>query len=334
VNHAPPLVCPRDKAPLAARTPGGALACASGHVYPVVRGVPVLLPADATVNHRAFETSRAEAEAAGAGGAGGAGEGNGAAATTPPPAPGEIDRYVQAAIVATNGNLYRGLHGKLSRYPIPAFPIADGGGRLLLDLGCNWGRWCVAAERAGFHAVGVDPDLRAVEAARRVSRQLGATPELLVGDARALPFPDRSFDVVFSYSVLQHFSPDDVGRTLGEAARVLRPGGTMLVQMANILGVRQLFNQARDLLRRERGVFRVRRWLPWQLLGAFEDAVGPATLSPDGFFTLNPQATDLDLLPAFPRLVVQVSSALRGAARRLPPLRYLADSVYIEAHKR
>ncbi|MEO5769872.1 MAG: class I SAM-dependent methyltransferase [Polyangia bacterium] len=297
-----------------------AYSCRQGHRYAVVQDIPILLRDDVVANHRAFDESRATAT-------------NGVSAEGSAPPSGVIDPFVQGEIINTNGNLYRGLLGKLTRYPIPRFPMSDGGGRRVLDIGCNWGRWCIAAQRVGFQATGIDPNLKAVEAARRVSRQLGASPEFLVADGRNLPFPMDTFDVVFSYSVLQHFSRPDVEATLRQAERVLKPGGTMLIQMANVLGLRQMYNQIVDLTHGENGIFRVRRWLPWQLLSAFRENVGPATLTPDGFFTLNPQVSDVDLLPPFPRLVVSASVALCRVSAKFRPLRYFADSLFIEAHK-
>ena len=57
--------------------------------------------------------------------------------------------------------------------------------------------------------MGIDPSLDAVLAARRVSRQLGVEASFVVGDARFLPFANDSFDTVFCYSVLQHFSKEN-----------------------------------------------------------------------------------------------------------------------------
>src|SRR5207244_2994529 len=99
-----------------------------------------------------------------------------------------IDGWVEKSIVKTHGNLYRGR--ALTRYPIPAFPLGPGEGRSVLDVGCNWGRWTVAAARAGYRATGVDPKEKAVAAARRVAEQLGLGADYVVGDARNLPFPD------------------------------------------------------------------------------------------------------------------------------------------------
>ena len=49
-----------------------------------------------------------------------------------------------------------------------------------------------------------------------------------LADAKGLPFEDRSFDVVFSNTILHHI-PDPT-HMLIEAARLLRPGGTLLIR--------------------------------------------------------------------------------------------------------
>ena len=149
----------------------------------------------------------------------------------PAPTGGSVDPYVAELIVATHGNLYR-VVGPLRRYPIPAFPVTAPRGTRLLDLGCNWGRWSIAAARAGFSVVGVDPSVEAIAAAARVARQLGEDVSYAVGDARRLPFPDATFEVVFSFSVLQHFHPaafeeavDEIGARARPARPRLRPDG-------------------------------------------------------------------------------------------------------------
>ena len=54
--------------------------------------------------------------------------------------------------------------------------------------------------------------------------------EVMYADARELPFPDASFDVVFSLSSIEHFGgPRDVARAASEMGRVLRPGGLAFV---------------------------------------------------------------------------------------------------------
>jgi SAM-dependent methyltransferase len=132
--------------------------------------------------------------------------------------------------------------------------------------------------------------------------------------------------------VLQHLSKDDARAALREAGRVLRPGGTALVQLPNVFGLRNLARQARRRFRDEGG-FSVRYWRPRELLEAFAAAVGPAALEIDGFFSLNAQAADLPLLPPRSRAVVRASELLRRAGRAVPRLTLVADSLYVRAQK-
>jgi SAM-dependent methyltransferase len=311
------IACPRDRTPLSAHN--ASLECARGHSYPCVDGIPVLLVEDVDPTHLACRRSPKRARA-------------GWSETLK--ADGPIDPYVSRAIEKTCGVLYGPLVGRLTDYPIPRFPLPRGDGAELLDVGCNWGRWTLAAAGSGYRAVGIDPALEAVAAARRVAAQLEREAEYVVADARHLPFPDGSFDVVFSYSVLQHFGKEDALQALREMGRVLRPGGRALVQMANAFGPRNLYRQiVRRRFREARGLFGVRYWTPGELTAAFSDAIGPAQLSVDGFFALNAQPSDVDLLPPRYRPVVRASELLRRASGRVPALRSVADSVYVEATK-
>jgi SAM-dependent methyltransferase len=166
-----------------------------------------------------------------------------------------------------------------------------------------------------------------------VLKQLGADVRYVVADGRHLPFRDRSLDVVFSYGVLQHFSKEDVRRSLREIGRVVEPEGYTWVQMPNALGVRNVYQLARRRFR-EGNAFEVRYWTPRELRRAWTAAIGPSELTTDGFFTLNPQTADLDLLPARFRALVRVSETLRRASGRVPALTNLADSVNIRATPR
>ena len=74
-------------------------------------------------------------------------------------------------------------------------------------------------------AVELSPGM--LEIARRRAQELGVQAELRVGDAHDLPFPDASFDTVVATLALCTI-PDD-SRAVAEAARVLRPGGLLLL---------------------------------------------------------------------------------------------------------
>jgi 2-polyprenyl-6-hydroxyphenyl methylase/3-demethylubiquinone-9 3-methyltransferase len=239
----------------------------------------------------------------------------------------EIDPLVQRFLVKTHGNLYRGV--ELTRYPIPDFPLGPGEGRELLDIGSNWGRWTIAAAQAGFRATGIDPKEKAIAAGRRVAEQLGVEAEYVVGDARHLPFADGSFDVVHSYSVLQHLAKADVRLVAAEIRRVLRPGGFAWIEMPNAHGPLNLVRQASRRFAEGDGAD-VRYWSPRELRETF-GVIGPVELAADGFLTINPQTSDLDLLRRRHRALVRVSGRLRRLSDRVRPLVAVADSVIVRA---
>jgi SAM-dependent methyltransferase len=307
------LACPHDRLPLE-RT-ASALRCPNGHQHRVISGIPILLRHDVEETHW-HATQAREAPEGG----------------YPSPITNGISEYVQEAIAATGGFLYVPLIGKLAEYPIPETRLPPADGQTLLDIGCNWGRWTIAAGKAGYRATGIDPSLPAVQAAYDVSTQLGIQADFVVGDARYLPFADETFSTVFSYSVLQHFSKSDVRRTLAECSRVLRINGRSLIQMANKLGLRSFFHQAKRGFK-EPSLFQVRYWTPRELVQAFAEAIGPSAVSVDGFFSLNAQPKEAHLLPARFRAIVALSEGMRALSSRMPQLRNLADSLYVESRK-
>jgi SAM-dependent methyltransferase len=179
----------------------------------------------------------------------------------------------------------------------------------------------------------MDPRVGGVRAARRVALQLGVHASFVVGDARFIPLRAESADVVFSYSVLQHLSPDAVRDVFRDVRRVLRPTGRFVAQFANAIGVRSLLVQARRRFRTPVG-FEVRYWTVPTLARTVETLIGPTTTTVDGFFSVNVQPSDVPLLPARYRWLVRTSEALRRVSDRLPLVVHIADSVYVSATPR
>lgn len=313
------LVCPRDHKRLRADADG--LCCADGHRYDVVDGIPIMLLDEVDHTHsyalRSLSVERREIALRN--------DREGAAH--------DIHPFVQNEIVGTNGQMYASLLGRLKEYPIPQMRLPQGEGQLLLDLGCNWGRWCVAAARRGYKPVGIDPSLEAVLAARRVTRQMGASARFVVGDARYLPFHGECFGVAFSYSVLQHFGKADVALAAAEMGRVLASEGTCKVQMLTRFGLRSFYNQLRRGFREAKG-FDERYWGLRELKRCFEAGVGPSRIEIEGFFSANAQSAEARLLPRRFRAVVRISDSLRFLARICPPAKFIADSVYVESRRR
>ena len=104
--------------------------------------------------------------------------------------------------------------------------------------------------------------------------------------------------------------------------------------MANRYGLLQMVNRALRPLRRNLSYFHVRYWTPRELRSAFAEAVGPSRVYPEGYFSLDAQGADMDILPWAEAAVVRFSEKLCRASRHFAPLAAMADSVYVDSVKR
>ncbi len=94
--------------------------------------------------------------------------------------------------------------------------------RTALDLGCAQGMLSYFARKKGGFWVSADEDQSNLRAARELLKE-----GLVRLSGYALPFPDRTFDLVLCLDYLEHIDNDDVA--LEEMARVLRPNGRLIL---------------------------------------------------------------------------------------------------------
>ncbi len=100
-------------------------------------------------------------------------------------------------------------------------------GRRILDVGCGDAALAAALARHGAITTGVDADSRMLAAARERARVETVEITLVEDNACALPFPDATFDVVVAVTVLCFVG--NVERAVSEMARVLKPGGRLVI---------------------------------------------------------------------------------------------------------
>jgi len=119
-------------------------------------------------------------------------------------------------------HLYAALHALLRA---ELSPPAEAREPRALDAGCGTGFQTAILEEMGYAAHGLDLSRELLRAARG---RLGGVP-LIQGDVQALPYRDASFAAATCCgSTLSYV--DDARRALAEIARVLRPGGRLLVE--------------------------------------------------------------------------------------------------------
>jgi SAM-dependent methyltransferase len=117
--------------------------------------------------------------------------------------------------------------------------IASGVGGRVLDLGCGFGRHTLAMRERGLEAFGLDLSADLLAHARELPGAAGIAGRLVRGDARRLPFLAARFDTVtVLFSSFGYFGDRGDREVLAEVARVLRPGGRLVLDLMNARRVR------------------------------------------------------------------------------------------------
>lgn len=105
---------------------------------------------------------------------------------------------------------------------------------VLLDLCCGHGRLSRLLAADGFRLFGIDQSAPALARAEREARSAGLAIDYRRGDAAAMPYAAGSFDGVLCWFTSFGLADDATcKRILAEAARVLRPGGRLVLDLVN-----------------------------------------------------------------------------------------------------
>lgn len=105
-------------------------------------------------------------------------------------------------------------------------------GEAVLDVACGSGTLAIAARRLvgpDGRVTGVDASAEMIERARAKAARSGLDLNFVNGTAQALPFGDAQFDIVIGTLMLHHLSKPVRLEFVREAARVLKPGGRLLL---------------------------------------------------------------------------------------------------------
>lgn len=97
----------------------------------------------------------------------------------------------------------------------------------VLDIGCGVGMFLEKFQKSGAAVYGVDIDTRKIKEAKKLFQEAEVAP------AEELPFVRNSFDIVFLHEVIEHV--DDDKKSIGEAFRVLKSGGKLVIFAPNRL---------------------------------------------------------------------------------------------------
>ena len=105
-------------------------------------------------------------------------------------------------------------------------------GEAVLDVGCGTGTLLLNIARqigTAGRVAGVDPGSEQIAHARAKAARRSLSVEFQIGVIEQLSFPDQAFDVVFSTLMMHHLPAPLKRQGLAEIARVLKPGGCLLI---------------------------------------------------------------------------------------------------------
>jgi ubiquinone/menaquinone biosynthesis C-methylase UbiE len=192
-------------------------------------------------------------------------------------------------------------------------------GSEVLDVGTGAGRVALALARLGFRATGIDLSPAMVAAARAAAARLQLDAAFAEGDATALPFADARFDgAIFACNGIGHLPRPAMGACLRELARVVRPGGVVILSL--------------------RSPYALNRYLPGLLVrAATRRGAARDESRPGGVYVNRPSLRTMERLVREAGLDVVESTSLRAAAAGRGPRRadrLLGGQFYVVARRR
>lgn len=128
-------------------------------------------------------------------------------------------------------------------------------GQSVLDLGCGHGRISLELARQGYAVTGLDANTMFLNIAEERGVKAGLQVDFVEGDMRSLSWDSRFDAVVIWFTTFGYFSDEDNIQVLKEVAKVLKPGGKLLIEqmyrnalLRRDFPVRVVYERGDDLL--------------------------------------------------------------------------------------
>src|SRR6185437_7090151 len=114
-------------------------------------------------------------------------------------------------------------------------------GKRVLDAACGEGYGTALLGQVAASIVGIDIDIATIDQARAAYAD-GNRIRFLPASCSGLPLPSGSFDLIVSFETIEHLDASDQRDMLAEFARVLAPGGLLIISSPN----KRLYSDARN----------------------------------------------------------------------------------------
>jgi len=239
-------------------------------------------------------------------------------------------KFVEENVKGTSGYLYK---NKLKEYPIPKIDLNKSSykDKTILDLGCGWGRWTLSFAKDASVSIGVDVSLESLICASIIAKELNLNCLFIYADLRNLPFKKETFDLIYSYSVLQHLSPFDFYKTLKSSRFTLKKNSKMVFQIMNKYALRNIYIQYKRKFRKPKG-FEVRYYKINNLKRFLAKLNFDIKFKNCSFFT-QARITDFSFLTFKGKIIVLIAFIFNFISKYLIFLKYFSDNLYFNLKK-
>lgn len=248
-----------------------------------------------------------------------------------------IPWIVQQQIAATNGIHYVDRIGRLKDYPIFELPVpAVSGDKLMLDIGNGWGRWLVAGANKGYIPVGLDIRLEFCRTALKSLQLQGKKGYSVVGDLENLPFKDNIFDLVWSFSVIQHTHYQRLNNCLEHVNRILHREGFTYLEFPNKNGIHNRFGPVKASAHEVDDInsWCVRYYTPKEYKAVFDKYLDGFSYDNHSFLGIGVLKEDLKYVSPKNKVLSLASLVLSALTHVVPGMKNLSDSLYIRSSKK
>ncbi len=100
-------------------------------------------------------------------------------------------------------------------------------GSHILDVGCGGGRDSKFFATSGMYTTGIDASDVFIDEARKTIPKA----KFIQGDLLKIPFPNNSFDGIWSQAVLHHLKRSDIPKAIKKFHRIMKPGGLLHIRV-------------------------------------------------------------------------------------------------------
>lgn len=245
-----------------------------------------------------------------------------------------IIKDLKNILMSTSGFLYDKV-SDIIKYPIATIPFSKlykNKNEKLLDIGCGWGRWTISSAKKGYESVGIDISINSLIIAKKISEKLNLKNcNFICCDVLDLPFKENTFDKVFSFSFLQHFSQKNLETILKNIVNKMKASSTFKTQMVNKYAFRSVYNifKKKFFKRETTKNFDVRYFSIRKLNKIFNQYFIIKKIENYSFFT-QAQTTDYNIMSLKSKFFLNMSKALNFIASYLKFLKYISDNcIYI-----